>query len=170
MEIVVYPDPRLKIMSEPVEKITEEFKEFLVEKFYPLMKEKDGMGLAAPQIGINERFFCFDTSHISDGIKRFVINPEIIFSSEENATFEEGCLSVPEIFAKVERSEKVRVRYYNEKGELKEEDLEGFNARVFLHEYDHLQGLLFIHRLSPVERIKVNSGLKELKRRYKNEN
>ncbi|MCK5399370.1 peptide deformylase, partial [bacterium] len=87
-----------------------------------------------------------------------------------NATFEEGCLSVPEIFARVERSEKVRVRYYNEKGELKEEDLEGFNARVFLHEYDHLQGLLFIHRLSPVERIKVNSGLKELKRRYKNEN
>ena len=167
MEIVKYPDPLLRQLSDPVEHIDEKFLKYVNGQFFQFMKDRDGLGLAAPQAGILKRFFVFDSTYLTSGMKRIVINPEIIERTGEEIFYEEGCLSLPEIYAKVKRHEKIRVKYINGEGEETEEKLDGINARVFQHEYDHLKGVLFIDRLSPVEKVKIKSELKMLKKEYK---
>ncbi|AEX85139.1 peptide deformylase [Marinitoga sp. 1135] len=150
-------DPVLRKKAKPVEKIDDKFREFL-EEMAEMMYREDGVGLAAPQIGISRRFFVMD-----DGNKlRKVINPEIIKFLGEEVSFEEGCLSIPKIFLNVKRPEGIIVKYTNENGEIVEEELHEYTARIFQHEYDHLEGKLFIDRVGLAAKAKVKSKINEL--------
>ncbi|KUK20426.1 peptide deformylase, partial [Pseudothermotoga lettingae] len=131
-------DPVLRKKSKNVERV-DETTISLIKDLFETMYATDGIGLAAPQIGVSLRIFVMD-----DGKPRVFINPEIIYKSEEKEIAEEGCLSVPEVFEDVERSKEVIVRYMNEHGEEVEESFVDYSTRVVQHEYDHLQGILFI--------------------------
>ena len=151
-EIKKYGEECLGKECVPVEKITEETLKIL-EDMVETMHEANGVGLAAPQVGINEKYFVID---IGDGVVRKIINPEILEYSEEFTETDEGCLSVPGIYKKV--------KYLNENGEEKEETMTGFLAKAFQHEFDHLSGTLFIERISPVAKRLISQKLKQLKK------
>lgn len=159
-EIKKYGEECLGKVCTPVEKITEETLKTL-EDMVETMHEANGVGLAAPQVGINERYFVID---IGDGVVRKIINPEILEYSEEFTETDEGCLSVPGIYKKVKRAYEIKVKYLNEKGEEKEETMTGFLAKAFQHEFDHLSGTLFIERISPVAKRLISQKLKQLKK------
>lgn len=144
-DILTHPNPKLRMVSEPfdVSKITTpEFQAF-AQRFAGFMIEKDGVGLAAPQIGYTKRIIAVQGKK-TIGV---YINPEIIKASKRFIESQEGCLSVPGIYGIVERSKGVRVRAYNLKGKLKEFNVSGFEATVFQHEIDHLNGVLFIDKV-----------------------
>ena len=150
-------DPILRKKTEKVEKITPEFSEFL-EVFFSQMYKLDGIGLAAPQLGISLSFFVMDDGER----KRTVINPEIKSFGKEEITFEEGCLSVPEIYADIVRPREISVKYTNELGEIVEENLTDQTARIFQHEFDHLEGILFTDKLSVVQKARLKKQLQKI--------
>lgn len=161
-KIVIYGDETLRKMCAPVEKITPELKEFIDEMFDTLRRVK-GLGLSAPQVGRNERFFILDLSSASFEHDRLVmINPEII-STEGEQTGEEGCLSFPGLYLEITRPDKVVCRYYDLDGNENEMEAEGLLARAILHETDHLNGKLFIDHLEPSEREMISGKLKKIK-------
>jgi len=145
-KICVYPDP---VLREPTEKITlfDEELMMIVNDMRETMHVSDGIGLAGPQVGIAKKIAVIEYN----GEKYVLINPVILERKELN-TVEEGCLSFPGIYEKVESPEYIKVRYYDEKGELIEKEIEGFLACVFSHEIDHLNGKLLIDRVSPLKR------------------
>jgi peptide deformylase len=150
-EIVKYPDPVLERAGEPVTEFNDEL-QTLVDDMFESMYAAKGIGLAAPQIGISKRLTVIDLSFKERPEDRIVlVNPEVI-SREGKQYEEEGCLSLPEIREKVSRSAKVRVRAQNVKGEKFELEGEELLARAFQHEIDHLDGILFIRRLSALKR------------------
>lgn len=165
-EIKTYGEDCLVKESVPVAEITEEIKEIL-NNMVETMHDANGVGLAAPQVGINQRFFVID---IGDGIVRKIINPEILEFSDEITETDEGCLSVPGIYKKVKRAYKIKVSYLNEKNEKIEEEMTGFLAKAFQHEFDHLSGTLFIEKISPVARRVISQKLKHLKRETEKKN
>ncbi|EFW37681.1 peptide deformylase [Treponema phagedenis] len=142
MEILYLGEESLRQKSIPVENITEEIKD-LVQKMFVTMKIKDGIGLAAPQIGKNIRIFVTGVNNE----QRVFINPQIIETSEKVCSYEEGCLSIPQIYEKVVRPETVTVQYQNIDGRRKTLQTTGLLARVIQHENDHLDGVLFIDRI-----------------------
>lgn len=148
LSIVVLGNDVLKTKAEPVADINEEvvaFSAAMVEA----MKEGRGIGLAAPQVGSLRRMFVT----LIDGDKpRVFINPEIVATGEELADYEEGCLSVPGVWADVKRPVTISVQAWNERGRPFRVDADGLLARVIQHEYDHLNGILFIDRLSELKR------------------
>ncbi|WP_129408123.1 peptide deformylase [Marinitoga lauensis] len=157
LKVRLIGDPVLRKKATEIEKIDEDFLE-LLEIMTDMMYREDGVGLAAPQVGISKRFFIMD-----DGKQlRKVINPEIIEFLGEETTFEEGCLSIPGIFLNVKRPEGVRVKYTNENGDIIEEELHEYTARIFQHEYDHLEGILFIDKVSTASKARVKGKIKEL--------
>jgi len=163
-EIVKYPEP---VLSRPAAAVTEfdaELKK-LVEEMFESMYAAQGIGLAAPQIGISKRLTVIDISFRKDPKDKIVlINPEVI--EEEGKQFEEeGCLSLPDIREKVRRAARVKVRAQNEKGESFEVEGEELLARAFLHEIDHLDGILFIDRIS---RLKRELALRKIRKMQKN--
>ena len=121
---------------------------------FDTLKKEGGIGLAAPQTGILKRAFVIDTSTMIEDNKgfekyaQFFLNPEILWQSPDEIYFQEGCLSIPGIYEDVLRSDKIRVRYSDINFIVIEEELDGIKARVFQHEYDHLEGILFLYRLS----------------------
>ena len=145
-KICVYPDP---VLREPTEEITlfDEELMMIVNDMRETMHVSDGIGLAGPQVGLAKKIAVIEYS----GEKYVLINP-VILESKEFKTVEEGCLSFPGIYEKVESPEYIKVRYYDEKGELFEKEIEGFLACVFSHEIDHLNGKLLIDRVSPLKR------------------
>jgi peptide deformylase len=150
-EIVKYPDPILQQPTEPVTAFNDELRE-LVDDMFESMYAAHGIGLAAPQIGIAKRLTVIDLSFQKNPEEKIVlINPQIIHR-EGKQSEEEGCLSLPEIREKVSRAAKVRVRAQNVKGEWFEIDGEELLARAFQHEIDHLDGVLFIFRVSALKR------------------
>jgi peptide deformylase len=150
-EIVKYPDPVLERAGEPVTEFDDEL-QMLVDDMFESMYAAKGIGLAAPQIGISKRLTVIDLSFKERPEDKIVlVNPEIIFR-EGKQYEEEGCLSLPEIRDKVSRAAKVRVRAQNVKGERFELEGEELLARAFQHEIDHLDGILFIRRLSALKR------------------
>jgi peptide deformylase len=150
-EIVKYPDPILQNKTEPVTEFNEELQD-LVDDMFESMYAAQGIGLAAPQVGISKRLTVIDLSFKKNPEEKIVlINPEIIHK-EGKQNEEEGCLSLPEIREKVSRAMKVRVRAQNVKGEWIEIDGEELLARAFQHEIDHLDGVLFIFRVSALKR------------------
>ena len=147
MEIVTHPNEVLRQEAEKIEEITEEVRD-LADKMTETMFREDGIGLAAPQVGVGKKLIVVnleDEFHI-------MINPEIAEKSEEEESMDEGCLSVPGVEAPVSRSKEVLVRGKNLDGEEVELEKEGLPARVFQHEVDHVNGLLFVDRLSEAER------------------
>jgi peptide deformylase len=152
-EVLQFPDPRLKKKSEPVGEITDEIRA-LAQDMIEVMYDEPGIGLAAPQVGEAIRLVVMDTGWSEeDGEKdpRVMVNPEIV-SREGTLTWTEGCLSVPDYQAEVERAARVVVRYTDLDGTAHEEDVTELRAVCFQHEIDHLDGILFIDRISRLKR------------------
>ena len=150
--ILTAPDPRLKTISKPVETVDDELRA-LMDDMLETMYDAPGIGLAAIQIGVPKRIIVMDLARPEeDKQPRYFVNPEILWRSEETAPYEEGCLSVPEIYDEVERPARVRLRYMNYQGETVEEDADGLYAVCIQHEMDHLEGVLFIDHLSRLKR------------------
>ncbi len=145
MKLRILGDEVLRQRAEALVDINDETRQ-LVKAMFVTMDEAKGVGLAAPQIGLSQRLFVLRSD---DDIDRVFINPHIIATSQETCSFEEGCLSVPQIYAEVERPEKVSVQALDEHGKPFTLDAEGYLARIIQHEYDHLEGVLFIDRLDP---------------------
>jgi len=161
LDIVVYGDPVLEKKGEKVKEINDEIKK-LVEDMYETMKAAPGIGLAAPQVGKSLQLAIVDLSAGENPEERIVlINPEIV-EEEGTQREEEGCLSFPGIFGFVERPYKVKVKYTDLDGKEKTIEGEGLLARALCHEIDHLNGILFITKLSPVKRQMVMKKIKKL--------
>jgi len=161
-EIVIYGSPVLREVSQPVEVFNRELKD-LVSGLVDTLKKANGMGLSAVQIGVLKRLFIVDLSvvDINESLRVF-INPEILETSGD-AEFEEGCLSFPGIYQKIHRPDRVKVRAYDLDGQVFELEAGGLIARAIQHEYDHLEGKLFIDHFSPIARSLVKGKLKKLK-------
>jgi len=163
-EILVVPNPVLKQVSQPVEKVDDELRA-LMDDMVETMYAAPGIGLAAVQIGVPKRVIVMDLSGQSDEKQpRYFVNPEILWSSDETAPYEEGCLSIPEYYDEVQRPSKVRIRYLDYNGEQIEEEADGLYAVCIQHEMDHLQGVLFIDHLS---RLKREQAVKKVKKQAK---
>jgi peptide deformylase len=163
--ILVAPDPRLKQKSAPVEGGVTDAHRALMDDMLETMYDAPGIGLAAIQIGEPLRIIVMDLAKEGDAkAPRYFVNPEILWSSDELFTYEEGCLSVPDIYDDVERPERVKLRYLNYQGEQIEEDAEGLYAVCIQHEMDHLEGVLFIDHLSRLKREKALQKLKKAKK------
>jgi peptide deformylase len=163
--LVILPDPRLRLVSEPVGTVTDEIRR-LAEDMLDTMYDAPGVGLAAIQIGVPKRVITMDVSKSEDEHHPMVlINPEIVWASEEMRVYEEGCLSIPEYYEEVERPDRVRFRYTNLAGETVEQDAEGLMATCVQHEIDHLNGVLFIDHLSRLKRERVVAKFRKAARR-----
>ena len=162
--ILTAPDPRLKVVSEPVAKVDAEIRT-LVDDMIETMYGADGIGLAAIQVGVPRRVLVMDIEQ-KDGKKnpKAYINPKILWASEELATFEEGCLSVPEIWDEVERPAKIRAEYLDRDGKRHEIEAEGLLATCLQHEMDHLNGVLFVDHLSKLKRSMAMKKLQKAKK------
>jgi peptide deformylase len=161
-EILTVPNPVLKQVSKPVEGGVTDQLRALMDDMLETMYAAPGIGLAAIQVGVPERVIVMDLSK-DEGVKepRYFVNPEILWRSEETAPYEEGCLSIPEIFDQVERPAKVRLRYLNYQGDTIEEEAEGLYAVCIQHEMDHLEGVLFIDHLSRLKRDRAIAKVKK---------
>jgi len=153
LPIIKLPDPILREKSLPVETVDESTRAFLNDML-ETMYAAPGIGLAAVQVGVLRRMLVIDIARGEDEPKKpwMLINPEIVFKGETPRVHEEGCLSIPEMYAEVERPALVRVRYVDIEGKQREEDFEDLLATVVQHEIDHLNGTLFIDHLSRLKR------------------
>ncbi|MGQ0612734.1 MAG: peptide deformylase [Planctomycetaceae bacterium] len=164
MRIVFYPDPVLKRRAEALEPGAEEPAALALE-MVRVMREAKGVGLAAPQVGRSVRLFvASETGEEQDAL--ICINPEIVTSGPLVA-FEEGCLSLPGLLAEVQRPQRARLRAFDAEGRPFERETEGLLARIFQHEMDHLDGILFIDRISEVDRIRLRPDLKAFEEQYR---
>jgi peptide deformylase len=156
--IVMYGDPVLRKRAQDIEKGSDI--KTLVADMFETMKAANGIGLAAPQIGKSVRLFVVDATSLDredhdqdlSDFKKTFVNPTILNENGEEWEFEEGCLSIPNIRENVSRPENLKIRYYDEEWNLKEEKYDGMKARIIQHEYDHIEGKLFIDYLSPLKK------------------
>ena len=160
LDIITIPDKTLRKTSEPIERFDDDLQRFL-DQMLATMYDAPGIGLAAVQVGVPRRLITIDVAakESEEDEEReptrdpiFLINPEIVWRSEEFSTYEEGCLSIPEYYAEVERPAKVRFRYLDREGNQHEREAEGLLATVVQHEVDHLDGKLFIDHISKLKR------------------
>jgi peptide deformylase len=161
LPILTAPDPRLKKKSKPVETVDAEIVR-LMDDMLETMYAAPGIGLAAPQVGVLKRVIVLDIER--EDVKTgplFMANPEIVEASDEDATYEEGCLSVPEHYSDVVRPAKVTVRYLDRDGETKEMACEGLLSTCVQHEIDHLDGILFLDRTDPQRRTSMMRAIRE---------
>ncbi len=163
-EILTVPDPRLKEVSKPIDGgVTDEHRA-LMDDMLETMYDAPGIGLAAIQVGVPLRIIVMDLSENEEPNPRYFINPEILPLTEDKAPYEEGCLSVPDVFAEVERPTECRIRYLDYDGNQVEEVAEGLFAVCIQHEMDHLEGTLFIDYLSRLKRDRAVSKVKKAQR------
>ncbi|PZQ60960.1 MAG: peptide deformylase [Phenylobacterium zucineum] len=163
-EIITVPNPLLKQVSQPVDKVDDALRA-LMDDMLETMYDAPGIGLAAIQIGVPKRVIVMDLSREGEEKQpRYYVNPEITWASEDTAPYEEGCLSVPEYFDEIERPARVKLRYLNYQGEQVEEDADGLFAVCIQHEMDHLEGVLFIDHLSRLKREQAVKKVKKLTR------
>tara|TARA_B100000614_G_scaffold259536_1_gene284368 strand:- start:30 stop:563 length:534 start_codon:yes stop_codon:yes gene_type:complete len=152
LPIITAPDARLKARCTPVEKVDDEIRR-LMDDMLETMYDAPGIGLAAPQVGVTKRVIVVDIAGSDDKPAPLAMaNPEVIWASEEMAVYEEGCLSLPEHYAEVERPAKVRIRYIDGQNEIREMEAEGLLATCVQHEIDHLEGTLFVDHISRLKR------------------
>ena len=167
--IVEVPDPRLREISKPVEGVDDELRT-LVADMFETMYEAPGIGLAAIQVGVPKRVLVIDLQEPEveggDPVKdpRVFINPEILQTSDQDVPYTEGCLSVPDQFAEVDRPDRIRARWMELDGKVREEDIDGLLAVCLQHEMDHLNGILFIDHLSRLKREMLLRKLAKLRR------
>jgi len=170
--ILEAPDPRLRSISKPVDGVDDALR-VLIADMFETMYDAPGIGLAAIQIGVPSRVLVIDLQEDEDEEgkpirhPRVFINPELFDPSEEHSVYSEGCLSVPDQYADVERPAIVHARWLDEKGEKHEERLEGLLATCLQHEMDHLEGVLFIDHLSKLKRDMVLKKLEKARRARK---
>jgi peptide deformylase len=165
--IIVYGDP---ILRKRAEEITRDFPDLsaFVQDMFDTMHAAHGIGLAAPQVGKSIRLFVVDGTTLEDeeedmtGFRKVFINPEILDEQGKIWPFEEGCLSIPNIRENVTRPEKIHIRYFDENWTKQEEEYMGIKARIIQHEYDHLDGKLFIDYLSPLKRRMLKGKLTDI--------
>jgi peptide deformylase len=151
MEILLVGDEKLRLKAAPVKHIGPEYLK-TAENLVKALHDGDGVGLAGPQVGLLERIFAV---HVQGDEPRIFINPSIIETSPEMVKYEEGCLSIPGMYADVIRPKSVKIQAWNEKGRPFTLEASGILARVILHEYDHLEGVLFIDRISEAKRDRI---------------
>jgi len=156
LPILEVPDPRLKTISTPIETFDDDLKK-LVEDMFETMYAAPGIGLAAIQVGVPKRLLVIDLQDESEDGEvvrnpRVFVNPEILDPSEDHNLYNEGCLSVPDQYAEVERPARIRARWQDLDGKVHEESMEGLMATCLQHEMDHLEGILFIDHLSRLKR------------------
>ncbi|MBN8292297.1 peptide deformylase [Rhodobacter sp. NTK016B] len=163
--ILLHPDSRLKKVCDPIDSVTPEIGK-LAEDMLETMYEAPGIGLAAPQIGVMQRLFVMDCVKDEDTAQQpmVLINPEILWTSEERKSYEEGCLSIPDQFAEVSRPASVRMRWLGLDGKTHEEEFDQLWATCAQHELDHLNGKLFIDYLGPMKRQMITRKMEKLKR------
>ncbi|HPN07428.1 MAG TPA: peptide deformylase [Hyphomonadaceae bacterium] len=163
--ILTVPDPILKLVSKPVDAVTDETRK-LMDDMLETMYAAPGIGLAAVQIGEPVRVIVMDLAREDEPkAPRYFVNPEILETNDELQSYEEGCLSVPDYYDEVERPKRVKLRYLNYQGEQIEEWAEGMYAVCIQHEMDHLQGTLFIDHLSRLKRSYAINKVKKAKKR-----
>lgn len=161
LNIIEYPDSRLKTIALPVTRFDDRLRR-LVEDMAQTMYAAPGVGLAATQVDVHERLLVVDVSETKDQL-HVLINPEIIWASEEQIECEEGCLSVPGVYDAVTRPAKVRVRAQNVEGTPYQLDCDGLLAVCVQHEMDHLLGKVFVEYLSPLKQVRIKTRLKKRK-------
>ena len=152
LDIIVAPDPRLKVKCKPVAKVDAKVAR-LMDSMLETMYAAPGIGLAAPQVGVAQRIIVVDIA--KDGEKPNPLkmaNPELTWVSDEDAVFNEGCLSLPEHYADVVRPKAIKVRYLDHENEIRELEAEGMLATCIQHEMDHLEGILFVDHLTALKR------------------
>ncbi len=170
LPIVAYGDP---VLRKKAEEIDENYPKLdkLISNMYDTMYEARGVGLAAPQVGLSIRLFIVDATPFAEGddpepsaegFKRVFINPIIFEETGEEWPFEEGCLSIPNIREEIKRKSELKIEYYDENWDLYEEALDGVLARVVQHEYDHIEGVLFTDKLSPIRRTLLKGKLEDI--------
>jgi peptide deformylase len=168
-EIVEVPDPRLRQISSPVEEVTDEIRE-LVSDMFETMYAAPGIGLAAIQVGVAKRILVIDLQEPEEEggepVKdpHVFINPEILQHSDQEVPYTEGCLSVPDQFAEVDRPDRIRARWLDLDGKQQEQDIDGLLAVCLQHEMDHLNGVLFIDHLSRLKRDMILKKLAKLRK------
>lgn len=181
LPIYVYGAPVLREIAAEVELESEGAKEEIVQliaDMWETMEAADGVGLAAPQVGHSKRILIVDGSLLEESypelatFKRTMINPKVVSESDTLVSYDEGCLSVPDIWAPVERVDSIEISYLNEKLEEVTEKLEGFACRMVQHEMDHLNGILFTDRVAPIRKKMVRAKLSSIaagkfEKRYK---
>ncbi|MGD0517669.1 MAG: peptide deformylase [Thermoguttaceae bacterium] len=165
MRIINYPHPALRHKSKPLRRIDADFKN-IVREMFDLMYKHKGLGLAANQVELPYRFFIMNLEGDPAKAEEFVFINPVISRRHGTAEGEEGCLSFPEIYAPVKRSEKIVISAYNLKGEEVNYDLNGLFARAVQHEYDHLDGILFIDRLSEAASMAIKDALSDLESEF----
>jgi peptide deformylase len=154
-DIIVLPDKRLRLVSQPAKTIDTELR-LLVDDMFETMYEAPGIGLAAIQIGVPKRVIVMDLAKKDEPKEpRVLVNPQVLWRSDERTIYEEGCLSIPEFYEEVERASKVRVKFLDLTGAEQELEASGLFATCVQHEIDHLDGVLFIDHISKLKRDRV---------------
>lgn len=160
--LIILPDPLLREVSKPVERIDDAMRQF-ARDMLDTMYDAPGIGLAAIQVGEPLRMLVIDLAKEGEEpAPRVVINPEVLARSDDRSVYEEGCLSIPDYYAEVERPAKVRVKYLDEHGKEQEVEADGLLATCLQHEIDHLDGVLFIDYISKLKRDMVMRKFKKL--------
>lgn len=167
LPIYLYGQP---VLRKEAEEVPENYPELvtLAENMFATMEKANGVGLAAPQVGLALRMFVVDGNGLAEdfpecaGVRRCMINPEIVEQSDETNTKDEGCLSIPGIYESVKRPNWIVINYLDEHLQEHEERLEGFAARMVLHEYDHLDGKMFIDHVSPLRKQFIKGKLQAI--------
>lgn len=168
--IVVYGSPILRQVAKEINKDDYPNLKTLVSDMYDTMYKSDGMGLAAPQIGKSVRIFVVDLTSLVDedpslaDFKKAFVNPRLEVMGQETIVMNEGCLSLPKIREDVDRHNRVKISYYNTDWNYFEEEYDGLKARVIQHEYDHLDGVLFIDKINPLRKKLLKGKLNDITR------
>jgi len=164
--ILIHPDPRLKKVCDPVPAVDDALRA-VIDDMFETMYAAPGIGLAAPQIGLNQRVLVMDVADREAGETGepiAMVNPEVLWTSEEEVVRQEGCLSIPDVYYDIARPERVRVAFLDREGAAVERDFDGIEATCVQHEIDHLNGRLFIDYLGAMKRQLVTQKMKKLKR------
>ena len=165
LSILRYPDPRLHKVAQPVSVIDDRLRA-LIDDMFDTMYDAEGIGLAATQVDVHQRLIVIDVSEERDQ-RLVLINPELVWTSDERVKGDEGCLSVPGIYDGVERAERVKVRALDEQGQAREIEADGLLAVCIQHEMDHLMGKVFVEYLSPLKQGRIKTKLLKAERQEK---
>ena len=164
--VVRYPDPVLRKVAEPVTSFDAGL-ERVVEAMFQRMVASKGVGLAAPQVGISKRILVLNPDGERGPGDLALVNPTILARAGDETFYDEGCLSFPGIYAEVKRPDRCTVAYQDLEGRAHQREFDGFTSRIVQHEYDHLEGVLLVDRMSPADRQRHKSSLQDLVERWK---
>ena len=165
LPILRYPDARLHKVAQPVQAVDDRLRR-LIDDMFDTMYDANGIGLAATQVDVHQRLIVIDVSEERDQ-RLVLVNPELVWASDERVKGDEGCLSVPGIYDGVERAARVKVRALDERGQAREIEADGLLAVCIQHEMDHLMGKVFVEYLSPLKQGRIKTKLQKAERQDK---